>query len=228
MNRQVLVVDDDPKIRKAIEQGLTQEGFRVLQAGSGEEALTLAATARPDLIILDIMLPGQDGFQVCGKLRAQGSTPIIFLSARGDEVDKVVGFKLGCDDYLTKPFSLSELVLRVHAVLRRSHSAPVQEHPETLRVRGLEIERATRIVRVKGREVELRPKEFDLLWLLAGHPRQVFSRETLMERIWQDEASADPSAVTVCIRRLREKIEDNPGAPEYIKTVWGIGYKFEG
>lgn len=227
MSGTILVVDDDPKILKAIEQALTQEGFRVLGVATGEEALPVAESARPDLIILDVMLPGVDGFQVCGRLRARGDVPILVLSARGDESDKVVGFKLGCDDYLTKPFSLSELVLRVRAILRRSRTAPHFGDSDVIRAGDLEVSRRTRSASVRGREVQLRPKEFELLWLLAGNPRQVFTREMLLERVWGEDADPDPSVVTVAIRRLREKIERNPAEPEYIKTVWGIGYKFE-
>lgn len=230
VTRRILVVDDDPKILKALEQALTKEGYDVRRAADGEEALKAAKEVSPDLIILDIMLPRLDGFEVCAKLRAVSNVPVLILSARGEEMDKVVGFNVGADDYLTKPFRLSELVLRVRAILRRAANSPADPTAEgrPIRFREMEINRATRTVQVRGRRVELTPKEFDLLWLLASHPGNVFSREAILQRVWHSDYNGDEAALTVCVRRLREKVEEDPGSPEYIKTIWGIGYKFEG
>lgn len=227
--KRILVVDDDPKILKALDQALTQEEYEVLKAEDGIEALRLAREQKPDLIVLDIMLPKMDGFEVCAQLRMTGNTPVLILSARGEEVDKVVGFNVGADDYLTKPFRLSELLLRVRAILRRTGGASVGvEEERPLQFRDLEINRSSRSVVVRGQPVELTPKEFDLLWLLASHPGHVFSREALLQRVWHSEYSGDEAALTVCVRRLREKIEKDPGHPDLVKTIWGIGYKFEG
>ncbi|HWI60816.1 MAG TPA: response regulator transcription factor [Symbiobacteriaceae bacterium] len=228
--KRILVVDDDPKILKALDQALRKEGYEVLRAADGEEALAIAREEDPDLIVLDIMLPKLDGFEVCAKIRALNNVPILILSARGEEMDKVVGFNVGADDYLTKPFRLSELVLRVRAILRRTGSTAPNMVAEgaPIRFREMEINRAARSVMVRTRSVELTPKEFDLLWLLASHPGNVFSREAILQRVWHSDYTGDEAALTVCVRRLREKIEQDPGNPEYIKTIWGIGYKFEG
>lgn len=228
--KRILVVDDDPKILKALDQALQQEGYEVFRAADGLAALEAARTVNPDLVVLDVMLPKMDGFEVCAQLQMNGSVPCLILSARGEEMDKVVGFGVGADDYLTKPFRLSELLLRVRAILRRTAAKPsepsLEERP--LRLRDMEINRASRSVVVRGRQVELTPKEFDLLWLLASHPGHVFSREALLQRVWHSDYSGDEAALTVCVRRLREKIEEDPGHPDYVKTIWGIGYKFEG
>ncbi|MDF2629681.1 MAG: two-component response regulator [Symbiobacteriaceae bacterium] len=228
--KRILVVDDDPKILKALDQALRKEGYEVLRAADGEEALQLCRDESPDLIILDIMLPKLDGFEVCAKIRALDNVPILILSARGEEMDKVVGFNVGADDYLTKPFRLSELVLRVRAILRRAGAAApsLVTDGAPIRFRDMEINRAARSVSVRHKHVELTPKEFDLLWLLASHPGNVFSREAILQRVWHSDYTGDEAALTVCVRRLREKIEQDPGNPEYVKTIWGIGYKFEG
>jgi DNA-binding response OmpR family regulator len=230
-SKRILVVDDDPKILKALDQALRKEGYEVSRAADGEEALHVARETDPDLIVLDIMLPKLDGFEVCAKLRAINNVPILILSARGEEMDKVVGFNVGADDYLTKPFRLSELVLRVRAILRRTAATALQStgtDGAPIRFREMEINRGARAVSVRGRLVELTPKEFDLLWLLASHPGNVFSREAILQRVWHSDYTGDEAALTVCVRRLREKIESDPGNPDYIKTIWGIGYKFEG
>jgi DNA-binding response OmpR family regulator len=228
--KRILVVDDDPKILKALDQALRKEGYEVMRAADGEEALALAREEEPDLIVLDIMLPKLDGFEVCAKIRALSNVPILILSARGEEMDKVVGFNVGADDYLTKPFRLSELVLRVRAILRRTAAAAPSLITDgaPIRFKEMEINRAARSVTVRAKQVELTPKEFDLLWLLASHPGNVFSREAILQRVWHSDYTGDEAALTVCVRRLREKIEHDPGNPEYIKTIWGIGYKFEG
>lgn len=228
--KRILVADDDPKILKALDQALRQEGYEVLKAEDGLEALRLAREEKPDLIVLDIMLPQMDGFEVCAQLRMTGNIPVLILSARGEEVDKVVGFNVGADDYLTKPFRLSELLLRVRAILRRAGGTATvaMEGERPLQFRDLEINRSSRSVVVRGEPVDLTPKEFDLLWLLASHPGHVFSREALLQRVWHSDYSGDEAALTVCVRRLREKIEKDPGHPDLVKTIWGIGYKFEG
>jgi DNA-binding response OmpR family regulator len=227
--KKILVVDDDPKILKALDQALRKEGYEVFKAADGPEALEQVRRLQPDLVVLDIMLPRLDGFEVCAQIRAIDSVPILILSARGEEMDKVVGFNVGADDYLTKPFRLSELICRVRAILRRTANHPgLINDGVPIRFRDMEINRAARTVTVRGRPVELTPKEFDLLWLLASHPGNVFSREAILQRVWHTDYSGDEAALTVCIRRLREKIEQDPGHPEYIKTVWGIGYKFDG
>ena len=227
--KRILVVDDDPKILKALDQALQQEGYEVYRAEDGLQALEMARKVKPDLMILDIMLPKMDGFEVLAQLQSTGGVPTLILSARGEEMDKVVGFNVGADDYLVKPFRLSELLLRVRAILRRTAGAgaPVDED-RPLKFKDIEINRSSRTVVVRGKPVDLTPKEFDLLWLLASHPGHVFSREALLQRVWHSEYSGDEAALTVCVRRLREKIERDPGHPELIKTIWGIGYKFDG
>jgi len=226
--KEILVVDDDTKILKAVGEALRQEGFRVQTAVDGETALSLCRNTRPDLMILDVGMPGLDGFEVCGRVRMSGSTvPILILSARGEETDKLVGFRLGADDYLTKPFSVGELIMRVRAILRRTQPTAPAAPVDRVAAGDLKMDKTTHRVTVEGRSVDLTPREFKLLWLMATHPGHVFSRETLMERFWPDENGADQSSVTVYIRRLREKIEKNPSDPAHLKTVWGIGYKFE-
>lgn len=228
--RRILVVDDDPKVLKALEQALQQEGYDVVRAVDGEEAIRFMKEASPDLVVLDVMLPKMDGFEVCAQLRGLGNVPVLFLSARAEEMDKVVGFHVGADDYMAKPFRLSELLLRVRAILRRSVPAPPGAPPDdgTIRFREMQINRSFRTVIVRGQQINLTPKEFDLLWLLASHPGHVFSREALLQRVWHSDYHGDEAALTVCVRRLREKVEADPANPDYIKTVWGIGYKFEG
>lgn len=223
--QRILVVDDDPDILKVVSLSLRQADYEVYTAADGEEALRMAQRVRPDLVILDVMLPKIDGFEVCAQLRSVSSVPILLLSARGQEMDKVVGFNVGADDYLTKPFSMPELLLRVRAILRRTAAAP--EADQTLRFRDVTINRANRRVEIRGRQVDLTPREFDLFWFLASHPGHVFSREAILQRVWHSDYNGDEAALTVCIRRLREKVEENPGKPEHIKTIWGVGYKFE-
>jgi len=220
----VLVVDDEPIVREIVAEYLNREGFRTLEAADGEAAKTLVESERPDLIVLDLMLPGTDGLSVCRWIRKRSTLPVIMLTARGEEADRVVGLELGADDYVTKPFSPRELAARVRTVLRRTASVPMQE--ERLTFDDLEIDAATREVRLGGDNLRLTAKEFDLLHFLARHPRQVFSRDQLMDGVWGYEAALDTGTVTVHVRRLREKIEDVPSCPRRLETVWGVGYRF--
>lgn len=226
--KKILVVDDDAKIRKAVGEALREEGYGTFTAADGPGALEACRRHMPDLIVLDVVLPGMDGFDVCSRLRADGAqVPILMLSARCDEVDKVVGFRLGADDYMTKPFSINELVLRVKAILRRTGGVNAPATEGRISAGPLEMDKDTHRVTMGGRPVKLTPREFLILWLLAVHPGQVLSRETLLERAWASDFDGDETAVTVYIRRLREKLEANPGDPQHLKTVWGIGYKFD-
>ena len=225
----VLVVDDEPNIVEVVGAYLRREGFNVVTAGDGEAALRMVAASSPDLIVLDVMLPKLDGLEVCRRVRASQNTPIIMLTARGEETDKLVGLGIGADDYLTKPFSPRELVARIKAVLRRSSSAQAPEPgaDQALKFPGLKINPRTRVVETERGAVELTAKEFDLLHFLASHPNEVFTRAQLLDQVWDYSYYGDTSTVTVHVRRLREKIEPDPMRPRYVKTVWGIGYKFE-
>jgi DNA-binding response OmpR family regulator len=232
----ILVVDDESTVREVVRRYLEQEGFRVVEADTGPLALHLLHQEQPDLIVLDIMLPGLDGFTITrtlrdpvegsGRLSTTGNVPIVMLTARTDEADRIAGFELGTDDYVTKPFSPRELVMRIKAVLRRSASDTV-DADQPLTFGDLQLDARSRTVIRGDREVSLTAKEFELLWFLAQHPRQVFSRTQLLDRVWGYEFFGDESTVTVHIRRLREKIEADPGNPVLIHTVWGVGYKFE-
>lgn len=224
----ILIVDDEPKIVKAVSYRLESEGYQVSVAYDGEEALRKATTEHPDLIVLDLMLPKMDGYEVCRKIRKTMDTPIIILSARSDELDKVAGFQAGVDDYMTKPFSPAELALRVKAVLRRTRDRQDGRRPEETISQGeLTVDRRTRTVKRGSEVIEVTAKEFDLLWLLASNPGRVFTREELLERIWSSDYEADYKNVTVLVSRLRDKLEPDPSNPRYIRTVWGVGYKFE-
>lgn len=227
MTHKILAVDDDPKVLKILQHVLVREGFEVVCASSGFEALNRARENNPDLVVLDIMMPGMDGYETLQKLKGFLDVPVIILSARGDEVDRVVGFRLGVDDYQVKPFSPVELVLRIKAVLRRS-TAPNVIEEKVLRYNQLVIDYNKRVVQNRSREINLTPKEFELLWLMASHPDQVFTKVQLLDRIWDSAYEGYDNTVNVHIRRLREKIEEDPSNPKYIKTVWGMGYKFDG
>lgn len=226
MPKRILTVDDDPKILKILQHTLGKEGFEVITASSGEEALQKARQSPPDLVVLDLMMPGMDGFETYQKLKAQREVPIIILSARTDEVDRVVGFRMGVDDYQTKPFSPTELALRVKAVLRRL-GEPKVSLEKVLKYGNLTMDYTQRIVAVNNSKVELTPKQFELLWLMASNPNRVFTKAHLLDKIWDSSFYGDDNTVTVHIRRLREKVETDPSNPVYIKTVWGTGYKFE-
>ena len=228
MLQRILVVDDDPTVTEVVERYLLREGYVVAVAKDGEESLRLVRAWGPDLVVLDLMLPGLDGLEVCRRLRSVDQLPIIMLTARGEETDRVVGLELGADDYVVKPFSPRELVARVRSVLRRAAAGPDQTGGGVLRFGHLAINPRTRGATVAGREIQLTAREFDLLLFLASRPGQVFSRSHIMDRVWDYTYAGDSSTVTVHIRRIREKIEANPMRPEFIKTVWGVGYKFDG
>ena len=222
----VLVVDDEPTIAEVVARYLERAGYRTRVAADGNQALAEVASQRPDLVVLDLMLPGIDGLEVMRRLREHGRDRIatILLTAKGEESDRVVGLRLGADDYVVKPFSPAELVARVDAVLRRVDSSPARE--ETIVCSDLTIDPASRRVHVRGEEVQLTQREFDVLLFLARHPGQVFSRNQLMDAVWQYSFYTDTSTVTVHIRRLRAKIELDPARPRHIETVWGVGYRF--
>ncbi|WP_090675810.1 response regulator transcription factor [Paenibacillus tianmuensis] len=225
----VLVVEDDPEIREVIRLYLEKNNYRVLLATSGEEALQIAEAERPDLAILDVLLPGRNGFEVCRELRAVSPVPILFLSCKKDEADKIAGLNLGGDDYITKPFSPNELMARVRAHLRRPHLAAAEQaggQPDKLVVGHLRIDRLSRVVRVNGQEVTLSRKEFDLLSFLASRPEQTFSHEQLFREIWGQESFNDTRTIIVHVSNLRKKIEPDPSSPKYIINVHGVGYKF--
>lgn len=223
---QILVVDDEPMVREVVVAYLEREGFRVEEAATGQAALRQIRASRPDLVVLDVMLPELDGFSVLTELRRSGDIPVILLTARTEEADRVLGLELGADDYVVKPFSPRELVARVRSVLRRA--TPPVASQEVLDFDGLVIDEQAREVSINGKPIEMTPKEFDLIAFLARSPRQVFSRGQLLEQVWDSSADwQDPSTVTVHVRRLRRKIEEDPEQPRWITTVWGVGYRFE-
>ena len=220
----ILVVDDEPTIREIVVSYLERDGFKTLEAADGNRARELLETDPPDLVVLDVMLPGTDGLELCRWIRSRSRLPVIMLTARGEESDRIVGLELGADDYVTKPFSPRELAARVRTVLRRAETDVVAQ--ESLSYDGLVVDSATREVTRDGNPLRLTAREFDLLWFLASHPRRVFSREHLMRRVWGYSAALDTGTVTVHMRRLREKIEDDPSHPRHLETVWGVGYRF--
>jgi two-component system response regulator VicR len=223
-NRRILLVEDEETIADVVRDYLLQAGFQVDMAGDGFTALQLAAVRQPDLVILDRMLPGLDGVEVCRRLRQTMSVPVIMVTALGTEDDRILGLEMGADDYVTKPFSPRELVLRVKSVLRRSVKEFTPEPP--VEAAGLELDPASRTVTHRGVALALTVREFDLLAFLMRRPNQVFSREELIKAVWGWDFG-DLSTVTVHVRRLREKIEANPTKPELLKTVWGVGYRFD-
>jgi DNA-binding response OmpR family regulator len=219
----VLVVDDEPIVREVVVRYLSHEGHRTLEAGDGESARAEIERSELDLVVLDVMLPGTDGLELCRWIRSRSELPVIMLTARGEEADRIVGLELGADDYVTKPFSPRELAARVRSVLRRAAPAGVGE--ERLAFGDVELDRATRDVRRAGADVRLTAKEFDLLWFLASHERRVYSRDQLMASVWGYTAALDTGTVTVHVRRLREKLETEPSEPRHLQTVWGVGYR---
>jgi two-component system response regulator ResD len=220
----VLIVDDEPIVREVVVRYLEREGYRTLEAADGEQARELLERRRPDLVVLDVMLPGTDGLSLCRWIRGRSDLPVILLTARGEEADRIVGLELGADDYVTKPFSPRELAARVRTVLRRT--TPPAPREARLSFADLDIDAGTREVTKGGEPLKLTAREFDLLWFLASNRRRVFSRDQLMDRVWGYEAALDTGTVTVHVRRLREKIEDDPSRPKLLETVWGLGYRF--
>jgi two-component system response regulator ResD len=223
--KNILLVDDEEKIRKIVSIYLNKEGYLVQQAADGEEALKLFRQNNWDMVILDIMMPKVDGIKVCQEIRKSSQVPIIMLTARNDEIDRVLGLEIGADDYVGKPFSPRELMARIKAVLRRTESqTPTQQ--TMLKFPGMVIDLITRQVKVLDQEIYLTPKEFELLILMAGQPGRAFTREQLLENIWGIDYYGDLRTVDTHVKRLREKLK-LPQAPQYINTVWGIGYRFE-
>ncbi len=217
----ILVVEDDEQIAELMRDFLEAEGFRVRHAASGRETTEQLEQSRPDLVLLDVMLPDESGFEICRRLRRDSAVPVLFLSARDSDADKIRGLGLGGDDYIVKSATPAEVVARVKAVLRRASPAAGQR----LRLGGLEVDLAAHEVSCEGRQIELTAREFELLRVLVEHPRQVFSRDQLFELVWG--SFGDRSAVAVYIARLRQKIEPDPGSPRYIVTVWGAGYRLD-
>jgi DNA-binding response OmpR family regulator len=224
----ILVVEDEPSVAEVVGLYLRRAGYGVRVVADGHAALREIDQQPPTLIVLDLMLPGLDGLAITRHVRERGDTPIIMLTARSQETDRIAGLEMGADDYVTKPFSPQELVSRVRAVLRRAKPSGAEESiGRALTFGDLCIDPQTRLVTIHGVEKSLTAKEFDLLWLLARHPRQVFTRDQLLERVWGMAEYIDPGTVTVHVRRLREKIEDDPSNPQHLQTAWGVGYKFE-
>ena len=226
-SQRVLVVDDEPRVREVVVAYLERDGFRVTDVGSVEAARAQLEGVNPDLVILDVMLPAESGLDLLADLRHDGDIPVILLTSRSEETDRVLGLELGADDYVTKPFSPRELVARVRSVLRRAGSSQAPES-NSIEHEGISLDHATREVMVDDRSVDLTAKEFDLLFYLASNPRQVFSRNQLLEQVWDSSSEwQDPATVTVHIRRIRTKIEADPKAPRWLTTVRGVGYRFE-
>lgn len=220
----ILIVEDETSLAETISYNLREEGYKVCTAADGIAALDLTREEKPDLVVLDIMLPGLDGLEVCRLIRKESDVPILMLTAKSREIDKVVGLEVGADDYITKPFGMLELIARIRAALRRSRRESRNE--EVLSAHGIELDVARHVVKVNGNVVELRPKEFDLLHLLMSNRGRVMERSTLLDRVWGEDEFIDPGTVDVHIRRLREKVEDDPASPARVLTVRGIGYKF--
>ncbi|TCZ75969.1 response regulator transcription factor [Paenibacillus albiflavus] len=228
MNRpsKILVIEDEKDISRVLKDYITISGYEVLVAENGQDGLNFIDILSPDFIILDIMLPDVDGIELCRQIRETCDTPILILSARGSDTDKVLGLGFGADDYMTKPFSLSELVARINAHLRRGSMENKPKQDELLQFGSLIIDKKAYKVTIEGQEISLSAKEFELLYYLSKHKNQVFSKSQLLDAVWGYETLGDESTITVYIRRLREKLEPDPSNPMYIKTVWGVGYKF--
>lgn len=226
----ILIVDDETNLRETVGYNLRREGHQVVMAADGPAAVAAVERQTPDLIILDVMLPGLDGFEVCRRVRQQSSVPILMLTAKDSEIDRVVGLELGADDYVVKPFSMRELVARVRAMLRRAQltvSTSTSTGPGSrLEVDELSVDLLRRRVTCRGQVVQLKPKEFDLLAYLAAHPGRVFTRDVLLENVWGYDYTGDTRTVDVHVRSLREKLGDSAETPRWIETVWGVGYRF--
>ena len=224
----ILVVEDEASIAEVVSLYLKRAGYQVQIASDGRQAMTIFEKQMPGFVILDLMLPEVDGLSLTRWLRDRSNVPIIMLTARREEIDRIMGLEMGADDYVVKPFSPQELVSRVRAVMRRLGREQEESEPErSLSFSGLSIDPRSRVVTISGTPVELTVKEFDMLYLLARHPKQVFTREQLLERVWGGAQYIDPGTVTVHVRRLREKLEADPSHPTRLVTVWGVGYKFE-
>jgi two-component system response regulator ResD len=221
----ILVVDDEPTITDVVSRYLERAGYSTRIAGDGADALRIAGESRPDLVVLDLMMPGMDGLEVMRRLREQERVSVILLTAKGEHTDRIIGLRLGADDYVVKPFSPAELVARVDAVLRRVDSSPQPEEP--IAFEDLELDSVARRVTVRGEEAQLTVREYDLLLHFVRHPGQVFSRDQLMDAVWQYSFYSDTSTVTVHVRRLRAKIEADASNPRWLQTVWGVGYRFQ-
>lgn len=227
MNETILIVDDDTEIRKLITIYLENEGFETIQLANGEEAVQFLQSIDVDLILLDVMMPKMNGIEACMKIREEKNTPIIFLSAKSEDLDKIQGLISGADDYITKPFNPLELIARVKSQIRRStkYNEAIEQNRRNIQIEDLNINLETRLVYVHGNEIRLTPKEFDILALLAKNQGMVMSVEKIYEVVWRDDFLKSDNTVMVHITKIREKIEDNPKKPSYIKTVWGVGYK---
>jgi DNA-binding response OmpR family regulator len=225
----IMVVDDEPNIREVVSLYLRRDGHSVSTAADGQEALRLYRQTEPDLVVLDLMLPKVSGIEVCRRIQSDRRVPVIMLTAKGEEEDKIIGLGIGADDYVVKPFSPRELAARVEAVLRRASEAHIASSQERVLVfSDLRIDPNVREVTVRDVPVTLTAREFDLLHHMASHPKRVFTRDQLMEMVWDYAFAGDTSTVTVHMRRLREKIEPDPARPRYLQTVWGVGYRFVG
>ena len=226
MAKRILLVDDEPLIIKGLRFTLEQEGYEILTAADGEEALEVFHSEPVDLVLLDVMLPKLDGIQVCQRIRETSNVPILMLTAKGEDMDKILGLEYGADDYMTKPFNILEVKARIKTVLRRAAQPAANEEKKIIRVHDMEVNIVNRSVTLGGKEVRLTAKEFDLLQLFITNRGKVFSRETMLETVWKYDYMGDARTVDVHIRRLREKIERNTAQPEFIFTKWGVGYYF--
>ena len=226
MAKKLLLVDDEPAIIKGLKFSLEQDGYEIITAADGGEALEQFRNNPVDLILLDVMLPVMDGIEVCQRIREQSNVPIIMLTAKGEDMDKILGLEYGADDYMTKPFNILEVKARIKTILRRAGGAQPAEEKKIIRVRDMEVNLVKRTVTLAGREVKLTAKEFDLLQLFMTNRGKVFSREQMLETVWKYDYTGDARTVDVHIRRLREKIERNTSQPEFIFTKWGVGYYF--
>ena len=226
MAKRILLVDDEPLILKGLRFTLEQEGYEIITAADGEEALKIFFEQGVDLVLLDVMLPKLDGIQVCQRIRESSNVPILMLTAKGEDMDKILGLEYGADDYMTKPFNILEVKARIKTVLRRAAQPAANEEKKIIRVHDMEVNIVNRSVTLGGKEVRLTAKEFDLLQLFITNRGKVFSRETMLETVWKYDYMGDARTVDVHIRRLREKIERNTAQPEFIFTKWGVGYYF--
>ncbi|NLE19694.1 MAG: response regulator transcription factor [Clostridiales bacterium] len=226
MAKRILLVDDEPILIKGLKFTLEQDGYEILTAADGEEALRVFSENPVDLVLLDVMLPKMDGVVVCQRIRETSNVPIIMLTAKGEDMDKILGLEYGADDYMTKPFNILEVKARIKTILRRSAPAAAGEDSKVIRVRDLAVNSVNRSVTLDGKDIRLTAKEFDLLSLFISNRGRVFSREEMLDAVWKNDYAGDERTVDVHIRRLREKVERNPTQPEFIFTKWGVGYYF--